>query len=57
MAFLTPEQVEELQALIVETDANERRFLDLFSVQHLGEIQQGAFAAAKNMLLQKRRPA
>jgi hypothetical protein len=57
MAFLTPEQVEELQALIVETDANERRFLDLFSVQHIGEIQQGAFAAAKNMLLQKRRPA
>jgi hypothetical protein len=57
MAFLKPEQVEELQALIVETDANERRFLDLFSVQHIGEIQQGAFAAAKNMLLQKRRPA
>jgi hypothetical protein len=44
-----------LQALIAETDTNERRFLDLFAVQHLGEIQQGAFAAAKNMLLQKRK--
>jgi hypothetical protein len=55
MAFLKSEQVEELQALIAETDTNERRFLDLFAVQHLGEIQQGAFAAAKNMLLQKRK--
>jgi hypothetical protein len=54
MAFIKAEQVEELQKLIEETGADERRFLDIMAVQHLGEIQQGAFAAARNMLLQKK---
>jgi hypothetical protein len=53
MAFLRDEQIAELRRLIEETDTNERRFLDIFGVADLTSIEQGAFAAARNMLLQK----
>jgi len=57
MTFIKPEQVEELQRLIEETGTDERRYCDLLGVAHLGEIQQGAYAVARNMLLQKRKKA
>jgi hypothetical protein len=57
MRFITAEQHAELQQLIEETGTDERRFCDISGVTHLGEIQQGAFTMAKNMLLQKRRKA
>jgi hypothetical protein len=57
MQFITAEQHAELQKLIEETGTDERRFLDVLQLQHLGEIQQGGFTIARNMLLQKRRKA
>lgn len=55
MVFLRPEQVEELRRLIEETDTNERRYLDILGVADLTNIEQGAYAVARNMLLTKRR--
>jgi hypothetical protein len=57
LRFISGEEVEQLQKLIEETGTDERRFCDISGVTHLGEIQQGAFTMAKNMLLQKRRKA
>lgn len=54
-AFVTAEQVEELQGLIEETMTDEQRFLATVGVVHIGEIPQGAFAMAKNLLLTKRK--
>lgn len=55
MSFLKPEQVEELRKLIEETDTDERRYLDMMGVADLTSIEQGAYAVARNMLLQKRK--
>jgi hypothetical protein len=57
LRFISGEEVEQLQKLIEETGTDERRFLDVLQLQHLGEIQQGGFTIARNMLLQKRRKA
>lgn len=53
--FVTPEQIEELQALIEETDADEQKFLAAAGAAHIGEIPAGAFTMAKNLLLSKRK--
>lgn len=54
-SFLTPEQCEELTALIRETGTEEKRFLATMGVEELGQIPQAAFVAGKNMLLAKRK--
>lgn len=53
MMFLKDEQVSELRRLIEETGTDEQRFLALFAVADLTQIAQGAYAAARNMLLLK----
>ena len=55
MAFLKPDQITELRSLIEETGTDERRFLDIMGVADLTNIEQGGYAAARNMLLQKRK--
>ncbi len=57
MSFVTDAQQKEMRDLMTGLDMDEtaeRRFLDIMGVMHLGEIQQGGFAAAKNMLLAKK---
>ena len=55
MAFITAEQVDELRTLIEQTKTDEARYVALFSLAHLAEMPQAALAAAKNLLLQKRK--
>lgn len=57
VAYITPDQCEELAVLIRETGTDEKRFLATFDVQELGQIQQAAFTPAMNMLLSKRKKA
>jgi hypothetical protein len=54
-AFITAEQVDELQDLIEQTDTDENKFLAAAGAAHLGEIPAGAFAMAKNLLLTKKK--
>ncbi len=54
IAVITPEQCEELVALIRETSTDEKKFLSTMGVEELGQIQQAAFTAGKNMLLGKK---
>lgn len=56
-AYITPEQCEELQALIRETGTDEKRFLATMGVEELGQIAQAAFTPGMNMLLAKRKKA
>lgn len=53
-AVITPDQCEELAALIRETGTEEKRFLGTMGVDELGMIPQAAFTAGKNMLLGKK---
>lgn len=53
-SYVTEDQVKELQTLLDETKTGARDFCQVFEVNALTEIQQGAFAAAKNMLLAKK---
>lgn len=55
VAYITPEQCEELSKLIADTGADEQKFLQAAGAMHLAEIPQGAFTMAKNLLLQKQR--
>lgn len=48
-------QVDELRALIVETNTDEGRFLRMFEATHLESMEAGAFTGAKNMLMLKRK--
>ncbi len=57
VAYITPEQCEELQALIRETGTDEKRFLATMGVEELGQIAQAAFTPGMNMLLAKRKKA
>lgn len=57
VAYITPEQCEELQALIRETGTDEKRFLNTMGVEELGQIAQAAFTPGMNMLLSKRKKA
>jgi len=57
MSFLKSEQIEDLRILITETGTDERRFLDLFGVADLADLQQSHHVVARNMLLQKREMA
>lgn len=53
-AVITPDQCEELAALIRETNTDEQKFLSTMGVEELGQIPQAAFTAGKNMLLGKK---
>jgi hypothetical protein len=53
MRFISPEQVAELEALIKETGSDEARYCQLLGVAHLTNIEVGAWAAARNLLLGK----
>lgn len=53
-AFITPEECEDLVALIRETGTDEQKFLATMGVEELGLIPQAAFTAGKNMLLSKK---
>lgn len=55
MKFITPEQVDELQGLIDETGTELARYLQVMGVATLENIEAGGWAAARNMLLAKRR--
>lgn len=57
VAYITPEQCEELQDLIRETGTDDRKFLATMGADELGQIPQAAFTAGKNMLLAKRKKA
>ena len=57
VAYVTPEQCEELQGLIRETGTDEKRFLNTMGVEELGQIHQAAFTPGMNMLLSKRKKA
>lgn len=57
VSYITPEQCEELQALIRETGTDEKRFLATMGVEELGQIAQAAFTPGMNMLLSKRKKA
>ncbi len=57
VAFITPEQCEELQALIRDTGTDEARFLNTMGVAEIGQIAQAAFMVGKNMLLAKKKRA
>lgn len=55
--FITTEQQKELQDDIDDLELDERQlraYLDMCGVQHLGEIQQGGYVTAKNMLNAKK---
>jgi hypothetical protein len=54
LRFISGEEVEQLQKLIEESGADERRFLDYMKIAHLGEMQQKDFPGAVNMLLTKK---
>lgn len=54
MAFISPEETEELRGLLSDTGTAEERFCTLFNVAHLGELAQANLAAARNMLLAKK---
>jgi len=56
-AFVTAEQVAELQGLIEETGADEAKFLQAAGAAHIGEIAAGAYTMAKNLLLSRKRRA
>lgn len=57
IAYITPEQCDELTKLIQETGTDERKFLGTMGADELGQIPQAAFTAGKNMLLSKKRRA
>lgn len=54
VAYITPDQCEELAVLIRETSTDEKKFLSTMGVEELGQIAQAAFTAGKNMLLGKK---
>lgn len=54
IAFITPEECEELAALIRETGTDEHRFLNTMGVEELGQIPKAALTAGRNMLLAKK---
>jgi ERF superfamily len=54
MKFITAEQVAELGALLKETGSDEARYLQILGVARLDNIEAGAWAAARNMLIAKR---
>lgn len=51
MRFITTDQVAELESLIKESGREEARFLQLMGVARLDNIEAGAWAAARNVLL------
>jgi hypothetical protein len=53
MRFITAEQVAELESLLKETGSDEARYLQILGVAHLSNIEVGAWAAARNLLLGK----
>jgi len=53
MRFITAEQVAELDSLITETRSDKERFVQMFGVALLENIEAGAWAAARNLLLGK----
>ncbi len=53
MRFITPDQVAELDTLLTETRSDKDRFLQMFGVATLDNIEAGAWAAARNLLLGK----
>lgn len=54
MRFITVEQTAELERLIADTGTKIDKYLEVLGVGHLGSIEAGAFAVARNMLLAKR---
>lgn len=54
MRFITAQQVADLETLIKDTGTDENRFLQILGVAHLSNIEVGAWAAARNMLLAKK---
>jgi len=55
MVFIDEAKVKQLQALIAETKADERKYLEAIGVVALENIQGKDFAAALNALLAKKR--
>lgn len=53
MRFIAAEQVDELRRLLAEGNVDEAKFLKLFGVADLTNIEAGAYAPARNMLLAK----
>jgi hypothetical protein len=54
VAYITPEECQEIIELLRETRTDERRFLTMMGVEELGQIPQAALTAGKNMLLAKK---
>jgi hypothetical protein len=54
MKFITAEQAAELQKLIEDTNTDDARFCQMFGVAHLGTLEAGAYAGARNMLILKK---
>jgi hypothetical protein len=55
MRFITAEQVTELEALIAETKTDVDRYCQVMGVARVENIEAGGLAAARNMLLAKRK--
>lgn len=54
-SFITDEQVEELTALITETNTDIAKFLEIGKVESLSDITTQGFAKAKALLLSKQK--
>lgn len=52
--FITAEQVDEIEKLIEEKGADRWKFLELLGVADTANIEVGAYAVARNMLLSKK---
>ena len=56
-AMISGDEVEEIEALMRETAADQKRFLAVFKIAHIGELPLARFAEAKALLQQKGRQA
>ncbi len=52
--FITDEQVAEIEALLVESDANRDKFLAHFKVKQVTDLPQTVYAKAKTSLINKK---
>jgi hypothetical protein len=55
MRFITDAQVEDIDALIVETKTSLPQFLHFWGLAHLANMPEANFVPAKNMLEQRKR--
>lgn len=55
MRFITAAQVAELEHMLAETRSDRGKYMQLLGVADLSNIEAGAWAAARNLLLSKRK--